>query len=49
MYCPDCTQTVSTIDIVNKALQRWKDCLIPGDRAQYNNENEIIDLASISF
>jgi len=22
-------QTVSTIDIVNKALQRWKDCLIP--------------------
>jgi hypothetical protein len=31
MYCPDCTQTVSTKDIVNKALQRWKDCLIPGD------------------
>jgi hypothetical protein len=29
MYCPDCKQTVSTIDIVNKALQRWKDCLIP--------------------
>ena len=27
MYCPDCKQTVSTIDIVNKALKRWKDCL----------------------
>jgi hypothetical protein len=22
MYCPDCNQTVSTIDLVNKALQR---------------------------
>jgi hypothetical protein len=45
MYCPDCTQTVSTIDIVNKALQRWKDCLIPGDRAQYNRPDTMISLS----
>ncbi len=45
MYCPDCTQTVSTIDIVNKALQRWKDCLIPGDRAQYNRPDTMIPLS----
>jgi hypothetical protein len=36
MYCPDCNQTMSTIDIVNKALQRLKDCLILGDRAQHD-------------
>ena len=45
MYCPDCTQTVSTIDIVNKALLRWKDCLIPGDRAQYNRPDAMIPLS----
>jgi hypothetical protein len=33
MYCPNCNQTMSTIDIVNKALQRWEVCLIPGDIA----------------
>ncbi len=45
MYCPDCTQTISTIDIVNKALQRWKDCLIHGDRAQYNRPDTMIPLS----
>ena len=45
MYCPDCTQTISTIDIVNKTLQRWKDCLIPGDRAQYNRPDAMIPLS----
>jgi hypothetical protein len=45
MYCPDCNQTVSTIDIVNKALQRWKDCLIPGDRAQHNRQDTMIRLS----
>ena len=56
MYCPDCTQTVSTIDIVNKALQRWKDFLIPGDRAQYNRPDakiplskERLDMAAYTF
>jgi hypothetical protein len=45
MYCPDCNQTVSIIDIVNKALQRWKDCLIPGDRAQHNRQDTMIPLS----
>ncbi len=45
MYCPDYTQTISTIDIVNKVLQRWKDCLIPGDRAQYNRPDAMIPLS----
>ena len=36
---------LSTIDIVNKALQRWKDCLIPGDRAQYNRPDTMIPLS----
>jgi len=56
MFCPDCKQTVSSIDIVNKVLQRWKDCLIPGDRAQHNKPDTMIplskerlDMASYTF
>jgi hypothetical protein len=45
MYCSDCNQTMSTIDIVNNALQRWKDCLIPGDRAQHNRPDTTIPLS----
>ncbi len=45
MYCPDCNQTVSTIAIVNKALQRWKDCLIPGDRVQHNRQDTMVPLS----
>jgi len=45
MFCPDCKQTVSSIDIVVKALQRWKDCLIPGDRAQHNRPDTMIPLS----
>ncbi len=45
MYCPDCNQTMSTIDIVNNALQRWKDCLIPGERAQHIRPDTMIPLS----
>jgi hypothetical protein len=45
MYHPDCNQTMSTIDIVDNALQRWKDCLIPGDRAQQNRRDTMIPLS----
>ncbi len=45
MFYPDCEQTVSSIDIVNKVLQRWKDCLIPGDRAQHNRPDIMIPLS----
>ncbi len=36
---------MSTIDIVNNALQRCKDCLIPGDRAQHNRPGTMIPLS----
>ncbi len=45
MFCPDCNQTVSSIDIVNNALQRWKDCLIPSNRAQQNIPDTMIPLS----
>ncbi len=45
MYCPDCNQTMSTIDIADKALQRWEDCLIPGDRVQHNRPDTTIPLS----
>jgi len=45
MFCPDCEQTVPSIDIVNKALQRRKDCLIRGDRAQHNRPDTMIPLS----
>jgi hypothetical protein len=45
MYCSDCYQTMSTIDNVNNALPRWKDCLIPGDRAQHNRPDTMIPLS----
>ncbi len=45
MYCPDCNQTMSTIDIVYKALQRCKDCLILGDRVQHNRPDTTISLS----
>ncbi len=45
MYCPDYNQIVSTIDIVNKALQRWKYCQIPGNRGQHNKQDTMIPLS----
>jgi len=36
MYCGEWKQTVSTVDIVNMSLQRWKDIHNPGKRAQLN-------------
>jgi hypothetical protein len=45
MYCPDCNETISTVEIVNKALQGWKDCLFHGDRAQHNRPDTIIPLS----
>ena len=42
-------QTVSRIDIVNNALQRWKDCLIPSNRAQHNRPDTMIPLSKESL
>ena len=45
MYCGECNQTVSTVDIVNMSLQRWKDTLNPGKRAQLNRPDMNIPLS----
>jgi hypothetical protein len=34
MFCQDCEQPISTTDIVNHSLKRWKDTVIQGARAQ---------------
>jgi hypothetical protein len=33
MFCQDCEQTISTIEIVNRSLKWWKDTVIQGARA----------------
>ena len=45
MYCGGCNQTVSTVDIVNMSLQRWRDTLNPGKRAQLNRPDTNIPLS----
>jgi len=45
MYCGECNQTVSTVDIVNMSLQRWRDILYPGKRAQLNRPDMNIPLS----
>ncbi len=45
MYCGECNQTVSTVDIVNMSLQRWRDTLNPGKRAQLNRPDTNIPLS----
>jgi len=45
MYCGECNQTVSTVDIVNTSLQRWKDTLNPEKRAQLNRPDMNIPLS----
>ena len=51
LYCGECNQTVSTVDIVNMSLQRWKDTLNPGKRAQLNRPdmNNHFENCSIYF
>ena len=45
MFCQDCKQTISTTDIVNQSLKRWKDYAIPGIRAQDNRPDTNIQLS----
>ncbi len=45
MYCSECNQTVSTVDIVTMSLQRWKDTLNPGKRAQLKGPDMNIPLS----
>jgi hypothetical protein len=46
MSCSDCGQTISTSDIINKSLEKWRKFLIPGDRTQNNRPDTVISLSS---
>jgi hypothetical protein len=45
MFCKDCEQSISTTDIVNQSLKRWKDTVIWGARAQDNRLDTVIPLS----
>jgi len=45
MFYQDCKQTLSTTDIVNQSLKRWKDYDILGIRAQDNRPDTNIPLS----
>jgi hypothetical protein len=45
MFCQDCEQPISTTDIVNQSLKRWKDTVIQGARAQDKWPDTIIPLS----
>ena len=45
MFCKDCEQSISTTDIVNQSLKRWKDTVIQGTRAQDNRLDTGIPLS----
>jgi hypothetical protein len=56
MFCQDCEQTISTTEIVNQSLKRWKDTVIQGARAQDNRPDtniplslERLDMAAYTF
>ncbi len=44
MYCAECDETMSTVDIVNNALKRWKDTVIPNETTQHNRPDTNIPL-----
>ena len=53
MFCGQCNDTISTVDIVNQSLKRWKDDILTGIRAQDNRPDtnlpisqERLDMAS---
>ena len=45
MYCSECDKNISTVDIVNQSLQRLRDAIIPGKRAQLNRPDTNIPLS----
>jgi hypothetical protein len=49
MFCQNCEQTISTTDIVNQSLKRWKDSVIQGTRAQDNRPDTILPLSQASL
>ncbi len=56
VYCGECNETITTVDIVIKSLQRWRDTINPGNRAQNNRPDtniplspERLDIAAYTF
>jgi hypothetical protein len=45
MYCGECNKTITTVDIVNRSLQQWRDTINPGNRAQDNRPDMNIPLS----
>jgi hypothetical protein len=46
MYCGECDKYITTVDIVNQSLQRLRDAIIPGNRAQLNRPDTNIPLSA---
>ncbi len=51
-----CDKNITTVDIVNQSLQRLRDAIIPGNRAQLNRQDmniplspERLDMAAYTF
>jgi hypothetical protein len=45
MYCAECDQTLSTVDIVNKSLMRQRDAVFSNERTQHNRPDTNIPLS----
>jgi hypothetical protein len=45
MYCAECDKTMSSVDIVNNSLKRWKDTVLSNERTQNNRPDTIIPLS----
>jgi len=46
MFCQSCYKNISTTDIINQSLQRWKDVCLPNIRAQHNRPDTIIPISA---
>jgi hypothetical protein len=45
MYCDECNKTMSTVDIVNNSLKRWRDTVFSNERTQHNRPDTNIPLS----
>ena len=45
MYCAECDKTMSSVDIVNNSLKRWRETVLSNERTQHNRPDTIIPLS----
>jgi hypothetical protein len=45
MYCAECDKTMSTVDIVNNSLKRWRDTVLSNERAQHSRPDTNVPLS----